>query len=445
VFDSRVFKTLAGLVGSLVGLCLYHCGARTRGFTLLARIHRSAFLGWTDRIPERLARDAVQSRDRGVPHPLHRLYSRYVNTVAPTPPTAKYFRTPDAILNGNAIVLKSPGPNEKGVILLYYSYVYPLFARFFDLERIAARYFLVLEPSWSGFCDLDILLFTRTRHPTFVGSIEPRDVAFLQSLRSNLVPVHFSSNTWVDHRIFRPLPGTTKDIDVVMIAGWAPYKRHWAFLAALRRLRARGVRLTVALVGYPLGHTREDILQQVRFFGLDDSVEIHEGLDPEQVNLLLNRAKVNVLWSRREGVNRVIIEGMFAGTPCLVREGFNFGHPYPHINPLTGRFSSEDDLPDQLLEMVEGYRRYAPRDWVLANMSCQRSTALLNDAIRTTALGAGQTWTHDLVVKTNALNRLGYWDAGDLSRFAQDYAFLRDASRPISPGLPHVLPPRGGH
>ena len=56
-------------------------------------------------------------------------------------------------------------------------------------------------------------------------------------LDSNLVAVPIAVNGWVDHRLFRPLPGIRKDVDVVMVACWGRYKRHHRFFAALRRLR----------------------------------------------------------------------------------------------------------------------------------------------------------------------------------------------------------------
>src|SRR5262249_32084282 len=145
-----------------------------------------------------------------------------------------------------------------------------------------------------------------------------------------------------------------------------------------------------------------------------------------EVNRQLCRAKVNLLWSRKEGFNRAIIEGMCAGVPCIMREGFNFGHHYDYINAKTGCFSSERDLPDRILWMIRNAEQFAPRDWVLANMSCQRATAVLNEAIRERALAAGERWTRDLTLKVTFLNEMRYWDANDEERFAPDFDFLRN-------------------
>jgi glycosyltransferase involved in cell wall biosynthesis len=425
VYDSAVTRFLAGLIGWLVGMTVYRYGRRAAGFGILSKVHRSGCLEWSSRRVERLIRDAAGAGKQGASHPLSQVYDDFVRDAAPADHTRRFFDNPEKVLDGNVIVLKSPRVNEKGVILLYYSYTYQCFAKLFDLDAVMQQYRLVLEPSWSGLCDLNVLLFTQKRQPVFVGSIEPRDAAFIQRLSSNLVPVYFGNNTWVDHRVFRPLAGVEKDLDIVMVAGWGGYKRHWAFFWALRKLCKRGVRPRVALVGYPLGDSKEGLRRQAELLGVGDLLEFHEWLGPDDVNRLFNRAKVNVLWSRREGSPRAIIEGMFAGVPCVVREGFNFGHRYPHINGQTGRFSTESGLADTLLEMITTYQAYSPREWVMKHMSCERTTARLNEAIKAKAVELGETWTTDLAVKTNELNGVRYWELEDRRRFAADYEFLR--------------------
>jgi hypothetical protein len=158
-------------------------------------------------------------------------------------------------------------------------------------------------------------------------------------------------------------------------------------------------------------------------------VELLEKLTPAEVNVHLNRSKAHVLWSRREGVNRAIIESMLAGVPTIVRAGMNFGHHYPHINDRTGRYATEGELPDRLLSMVDGHEAYAPREWVMEHMSAQHGTRILGDCIREAALAEGEPWTEDLAVKVSALDGLCYWDASDAARFREDYGFLRSAVR----------------
>ena len=106
------------------------------------------------------------------------------------------------------------------------------------------------------------------------------------------------------------------------------------------------------LIGYNVGLTKDAIVALAGFHGVLDQIEWHEGLTQTQVNYHLNRAKVHVIWSRKEGVNRAILEGMFAGVPCIIRDGFNYGYRYPYVNDATGCFSAEDELPDTIVRML---------------------------------------------------------------------------------------------
>lgn len=430
-FDCQPFRAAAGAAGLLATRLLWAAGQTRRAFQLLCKLHRADFLGAANARAERLAREAAAAAAAAGDHPVLRLYDDHVSQVRPTDRTAKFFKTPDRLLGTLALVLRSPRDGEKGVLLLQYSYTFPLFAKLFDLPRVAERYHLVLEPDWSGYCDPNVLCYGRYPFPVFVQAFEPRDAAFVAGLNSNLVPVPVSANWWIDHRLFHPLPGVEKDVDVVMIAGWGTYKRHAAFFAALGRLRRAGRRLRVLLLGYPLDSTLADLYRLAGHYGVADQVEAHEWVPYERVNALVNRARVCILWSRREGVNRAIIEAMFAGVPCLVRDGFNYGYHYPYVNDTTGCFATERGLPDKLLWMVEHHDRFAPREWVTAHMTCQRAAEILSDAIGKAAAARGEPWSGGVAAKVNKLHGVEYWDPADARRFEPDYAFLRSAVRGV--------------
>jgi glycosyltransferase involved in cell wall biosynthesis len=264
----------------------------------------------------------------------------------------------------------------------------------------------------------------------FVQSYEPRDVEVVDSLHSNLINVPISANWWVDHRTFRPLPGTERDADLVMIASWGRYKRHDAFFAALARLRARGESLRTILIGYAGDMSKDQLFRLARYHGVDRQLEIFERVSPTDVNGHLNRAKVNIVWSRREGINRAIIEGFLADTPGILRSGFNYGYKYPYINEHTGCFATEGELPDRLLSMVKDHERYAPREWILNYMNPQKATQLIDEVIGRHAAQSGERWTPgQLAAKTSLLDAMAYWDEGDRQRFDADYAWLRSMIR----------------
>jgi glycosyltransferase involved in cell wall biosynthesis len=419
--DCSIVRQASALAGYFGAKALLGCSKCYLAARMLAKVHGS---GYSDVIARWIEEWFRNRNDAGQ---LAKVYQQHVASQPVTPLTNRFWKEPTKLFGPMVTVLKSPADNEKGVVLLNYSYVYPLFAKLFDVPAIAKRYHFVLEPSWCGSCELSILAYTMVDGPVFVESTEPRDIEFLKRLRSNLIPVSVAGNWWVDHRLMRPLPDVEKDADVILVAGWAGYKRHYQFFAALAKLRRQGIRLKTILVGYATGMTLIQIQAQARYWGVEDLIEWHENVPPADVNRLFNRAKVNVLWSRKEGFNRVIIEGMFAGVPCILRRGHNYGYRYRYINDQTGAFASERELPAALLAMVENHERYRPREWVMANMSCQRGTAILNDTIKAEALSRGEAWTTDIVVRVSKLNGIDYWDETTREGFTADYEFLRSA------------------
>ena len=88
-----------------------------------------------------------------------------------------------------------------------------------------------------------------------------------------------------------------------------------------------------------------------------------------------------MIWSRKEGVNRVIIEGMFCDVPCLIPEGFNYGYRYPYVNEQTGCWSNDRNLPRDLLEMTHNPWPHSPAAWVRNHMTPQHATEILSKVI----------------------------------------------------------------
>lgn len=429
-FDATFLQKPLALIFYLAGRFLYLIGKKRKGLRLLCSVHRSAFSAWSSRAVERFLSRQLALTKGAKESALYGVLRNYVDFLEPAPASEVFFKNPCRALGTRIFVLKSPRPNEKGVILLDYNYNFPLFLKFFDVPAIMARYHLVLEPSWSGYCDLDILCYLNLPGPVFVQAAEPRDADFLRRLNSNLVVVPIGANNWwIDYRLMSPLPDVRKDVDVIMVAGWARFKRHERVFAALARLKKKGHALKTVLIGYPGDMSLEEIQRLAAYYDVDEQMEFYELLTPAEVNRQLNRARVNLLWSRKEGLNRAIIEGMCAGVPCIVRAGFNYGYRYPHINPQTGCFATEKELPERLLWMLKTHAEFSPRAWVLENMSCQKATAILEKSIRDVVIPMGEKWTESLAVKVSCLKAMKYWQESDGARFKADYEFLESLRR----------------
>lgn len=429
-FDSPFLKRVIGYLVFIFALLCY-VGRRTKlAFLLFAGIHSAACSPETSRAVEEIVASALNARrEEKKFSALCKILQEHSSSLSPTDRTRKFFDNPKEMLVSMVMVLKSSSSSERGVVSLRYSYAFPLFAKLFDIEKISERYFFVLEPSWSGYCNLDILSYTLLDCPVFVQTYEPRDREFISRLGSNLIPVPISSNWWVDHRVFRPLAHVSKDVDLIMVAGWAGFKRHHRLFQALGDLRRQGVMLRTVLVGYPMQRTKDEIFQEALLYRIEDQVEIYEWITQQEVNYQLNRAKVNLIWSRREGGNRAVIEGLFAGAPCLLREGHNYGYHYPYINNDTGCFVSEKELPEKLVWFTENYKRFSPRTWALEHMSCQNATNILTESIGCVAKILGEKWEGSLVTKVNELHGMRYWNPEDQGKFAKDYEFLTTCIR----------------
>jgi glycosyltransferase involved in cell wall biosynthesis len=417
-FESPLFKQLIGLSGLGTATAMRLMGRNARALEIETSVHRNALSGIADRIIERRVR-------RSIGHASPRLEG-YVENLTPQRSTEAFFKDPQRLLGQRILAIKSPRDGEKGALILDYSFVFSLFARNFDVDRIAERYHIVIEPSWSGSCDRDVLALAGRNFPVFVQDNEPRDIEFIERLRCNLIPIPIAANWWVDTRVFRPLPDVKRDADIFVNSAWARFKRHEAIFAALARLRRRGERLKALLVGYSMDMTRADVLRLADEHGVSDQIEVFEGLLPDQVNEVLNRARVNLVWSRREGSNRAIIEGFAAGVPGILREGFNYGYRYPHINAATGTFATERNLPDTLLRVSRSTERFDPRGWVMQHMTPQLATREIDESIARHAAKVGEKWTRgQLAEKVTSLHSMAYWNVEERARFAPDYEYLR--------------------
>lgn len=350
------------------------------------------------------------------------VYDEFVENAEIQDRYKRFSDNPTLMLNGIATVLASPSNQSKGVIVLKYSYYFILFLKFFDVDEIIKRYHIVLEPSWNGLCDESILAFARLSAPVFVMAYENIDYQFIDNLGSNLVPLRLSSNWWISPEQF--LAGNNKserDIDIIMVASWARFKRHDRFFEALRQLRDDGYKLKTTLVGYPNDLTLSDIKQLADDAGILDSLTFYEWISPDEVSSLLGRSKVNIVWSRFEGLNRAIIEGMFCNTPCILRDGFNFGMEYPYVNSATGCFSSEKDLSKTILRMIEKCEQYSPREYVIKHHNCYEATKVLASTISEFDPHFNKK---RLVPKVSGLDGMEYLSKEDAEKFNKDYDFL---------------------
>ena len=300
-----------------------------------------------------------------------------------------------------ALVLSMPrmceGRLQRGVILIKFTETFRFFFHFVDIPALLRYFRVVLEPSWSGYCLPEILFWTGFEDPVIVQASERLDREFLDELATNLIQVPIGASDWVDHRIFRPL-GHERTYDVIYIANLSPIKRVHVLLSALREAAAQGVALRTVIVLSSWGGNRAAFEAMLDFYGVRPYVTVMMNLSQAELNDWLNRSRVSVLLSRKEGSNKTLFESLFAGTPVLLLRS-NIGVNKEYINASTGRLASEAELPGTLIDLARNsHPELTPREWAMANIAPELSTRTLERALAGTDPGGVST---PLLVKVN--------------------------------------------
>lgn len=316
------------------------------------------------------------------------------------------------------LVLKGPHLEsgrvvEKGVLLLKNTQQFRAFRQFADVASVLREYVLVLEPSWSGYAQADILYFTRfAHHPVVVMATDEQDYRFLDRLETNLVPVSFGASDWVDPSVFHPLEARDKHYDAVMVARWSIVKRHHVLFRALRKLGDGSFRVALLAPYWSADTDRRSIEGLMNFYGVTKQVTVFDDLTPVEVNEIFNRSKVNLLLSRQEGSNRSLFEGFFANTPGLAFNN-NIGLPKSYFNGQTGKLIEEHQLADELRYFREHWQDFEPRAWAQTHITPDITTPRLGSLLKKLAQQRAEVWTHDIVAKCNGPN-LRYYPAPEV-------------------------------
>jgi glycosyltransferase involved in cell wall biosynthesis len=296
-----------------------------------------------------------------------------------------------------SLLLKPPLPSgEKGVLLVQFEYNwFRLLSQIKNWKKFTERYDIIWGTSWSP-TDYSLLdgLLARTEGPLFILPSNGEDRAKLKKLdtRLRVAPV-LSACDWMDPASFHPKPATARQIDILMVANWAPFKRHFDLFRALSRMPRT---LRVMLIGQKEGnHTRDQIRALAKAWGVPQNLEILESLPVENVHQHLADSKVSVILSRREGSCVAATESLFAGCPLGMRVDAHVG-ALAYVNSETGMLFGVEPLHRELALFVERAAEFRPREWALKNISCHQSLQKLNRFMQEVATARHQPWTQDL-------------------------------------------------
>ncbi len=322
-----------------------------------------------------------------------------------------------------AVILKpSVSSREPGVLLISFEKQWTKLLYHGNARELAERYTLIIGPSWTPPHSCGVTVFPKLYPDRIFSTIShEHDMIMLPRLSDKIVPVPLLASNWVNPDDFQPLPRAERDIDIVIVATFGKYKRHFAFLKALAQM-PKTVRVLLVGTNNPdLGAS--GIRRLARAYGVEDCLVGVGGEDYAGVVRAFCRAKISVIMSRREGSCQAVVESMFADTPVGILQDAEMGSSI-YVNEHTGKLLSERRLAEDILELLERSATMSPRRWAMEHgLSCQDSTRVLNDILRQHALDAGQEWTRDLAVHA--------WNPYPELVPAADGRELRDAYRDI--------------
>lgn len=152
---------------------------------------------------------------------------------------------------------------------------------------------------------------------------------------------------------FRPL-GLPKDFDVAYVAAAQPYKRHDLLLDTLER--RPGTR-ALCVMGY--GEMGQSLRGEAARRGLDVTFVGPPGVSHDEVNRLINRARVGLVCGRDDGAPAILTEYMLAGLPVLANAELACGLQY--VTPETGLAAREGEFAEALGELLGGAGELTPR------------------------------------------------------------------------------------
>lgn len=299
----------------------------------------------------------------------------------------------------SAAVLQNPcyrnGVLQKGAIIL--NQVDPVLDLYPKLSDI---FFIVERHGWFGVNEAtraDVML---------VEDLSCWDAVARQSPNSVLLDV--GPSDFVDQDAFVPSPEIEATYDVIQVSCWSRRKRIELFIEAAAKMPE----LSFVHMGHfenngsneELEYKRE-CLEYAKNYATNiyfpyENVDDNDGLNHSKavMNQWVNRARIGVLTTQSEGINRFKMECLAANRPCLVPN--DVATPTrKHIEPSTGVFYTPtvDDLVESINGTLDRIEEFRPREYVLNVTGKANTLPKLRRALNELASKRGQVAGFDAV------------------------------------------------
>ena len=355
----------------------------------------------------------------------------WVETVRPSVRYQEHFKRRKTL--NRSIILKAPGAGgEKGLLLMTFEYNWARLCLGLNEEELvwlAERFNFVFSASWSP-TDYAVLGLVVTSFPgtLFVQSCHYAERHLIEAFHPRLKCLETLPCDWISPSSHLPKPFGERRIDLLMVANWGRFKRHWEFFEILAQLPAD---LNVHLIGQPAeGRDSNFIRQLARLKGVPQQLTIHERLPIHEVAALQADARVSVIMSRREGCCVAAVESLMAGCALVMRDDAHVG-PVEYINPQTGTRLRPGHLAEDLQNLLRRAHEVQSRQWCLQNACGDISWRKLNHLLRDHEIASAHPWTQDLAMPS--------WRPHPTFRHAEEQQRLRPVYQELHLKFPQVF------
>jgi len=326
-------------------------------------------------------------REAYLTHPIKYLkniikYDAHILVSNISPPTSKQ----DVI--ARTIILSMPVYSDKkvvrkGTLLIKFSHVFSYFIHHSIIEKLNSQFVFILEPSWAGYADADILCFLSHADDCVIQASELQDRILISSLYPNHKATQFGSGNWADPDVFLPRVAH-KEFDFIYVANLNPIKRIYRLLRAIVKISKKHpeIRGVIICAGWGKG----DLVHYSNFIErhkIEKNIMLRSGVPQKELALLTSSSKVSLLLSYKEGSNRAIFESMLAGVPSLLLAE-NIGTNKSYVNEHTGLIIKDAFLEDALIYFIDHWRNFNPRQWALDNFTPTATTTQLSKLLEST-------------------------------------------------------------
>lgn len=262
-----------------------------------------------------------------------------------------------------SLILRIPDQNQKGILMISFEYDLLTLLSSERIEDLLKEYIVIFFSSWSPPFFPALWSFPSQHvNELVLGLSNQRDSEMFTSLGFEPEVLDLFYSNFVRPDDLKPRDCDHRDVDIVMVANWAKFKRHWVLFEMLRQMNNPTLR--VVLIGQPeAGRTVDDVRAEAKLFGVEGQIEFYNRLPIEEVWDWLARSRISMVTSKREGSCVVAVESLMANTPVVLLEGAMIGSA-SFINDQTGILIKEGaDMGQCLSKFLERWSEMSPRGW----------------------------------------------------------------------------------